>query len=103
MGNLDGKTSKQMDENPLSITKIDITFNDGRVVCMVTQDRFLRIRDAAIAQSQANNMLVEQAKLLESHIRNLETAYALLNLEHQAWVNEAEQTTESTPFQNPLP
>jgi len=96
-----------MEENPLSITKIDITFNDGKVLCMVTQDRFLRMRDVAKAQSQANDMLVEQSKLLEARIRDLEAAYALLDLEHQAWVNEAEeateQTTDSTPFENPLP
>jgi hypothetical protein len=92
-----------MEADPLSITKIELTFNDGKTLCMVTQDRFLRMRDVAKAQSQANDMLVEQAKLLEARIRDLETAYALLDLEHQAWVNEAERTPESTPFQNPLP
>lgn len=92
-----------MDTDSLNITKIDVTFNDGKVLCMVTQDRFLRMRDVAKAQSQANDMLVEQSKLLEARIRDLEAAYALLDLEHQAWINEVEQTTDSPVFHNPLP
>jgi hypothetical protein len=102
MGNLNGKTSEQMDENPLSITKIDITFNDGRAVCMVTQDRFLRMRDLATAQSQANQMLVKQAELMEESISKLQAQCKSLEDELQN-IFRPILTPASTPFQNPLP
>lgn len=102
MGNLDGKTSEQMDENPLSITKIDITFNDGSAVCMVTQDRFLRMRDVAKAQSHANQMLVKQSEVMEESIRELQAQCKSLEYELQNLI-WAPIKPDSFPFQNPLP
>lgn len=91
-----------MDENPLSITKIDITFNDGMAVCMVTQDRFLRMRDLATAQSQANQMLVKQAELMEESIREMQAKCTSLEAElHNIF--RPILTPASTPFENPLP
>lgn len=91
-----------MEENPLNITKIEFTFNDGKVLCMVTQDRFLRMRDVAKAQSQANDMLVRQAELLEEGIRELQAKCNSLEAELQATIHTP-LTLDSTPFQNPLP
>jgi hypothetical protein len=91
-----------MEENPLSITKIELTFNNGNVVCMVTQDRFLRMRDLATAQSQANQMLVKQAELMEESISKLQAQCKLLEDELQN-IFRPILIPASTPFENPLP
>ncbi|CAB4144203.1 hypothetical protein UFOVP460_23 [uncultured Caudovirales phage] len=100
------------------ITKIDLYFNDGSVKTLVGQDRFLGIRDALKAQSQANELLCKQAELMENTIRRLQSENACLKSEverlHETgnamaeWLNEQGNYGGLTdkwpkPFQNPLP
>lgn len=87
----------------MNITKINITFEDGMELCLVTQDRFLAIRDALKAQSDANVLLCKQAELMEQRIAELQAECHRLTQENQAMIAVEFPVTDGQDFQNPLP
>lgn len=88
------------------ITKIDLYFNDGSMMTLVGQERFLAIRDALKVQSQANDMLCKQAELMEDKIRELEAkCKSLEDMTHEliAQLNTDIEFVQFDEFKNPLP
>jgi hypothetical protein len=94
-----------MDTPSVNITKVDITFDNGSVLNLVCQERFLRMRDAARVHSDANNALVEQAKVLEETIKELQAKCKALDEENQQYINNQFPHSYIIPqdFDNPLP
>lgn len=87
----------------MNITKINITFEDGKELCLVTQDRFLAIRDALKAQSDANGLLCKQAELMEKRIAELQAECHRLTQENQSAINDVvHYEVDGHPFHNPL-
>lgn len=94
-----------METPSVNITKVDITFDNGSVLNLVCQERFLRMRDAAKVHSDANNQLVQQAKALEETINELQAKCKALDEENQQYINNQFPHTYTIPpnFENPLP
>ncbi len=87
----------------MNITKINITFEDGKELCLVTQGRFLAVRDALKSMSDANVALNKQAEMQEQRIAELQAECHRLTKENQAMIAVEFPVTDGQDFQNPLP
>lgn len=90
----------------MNISKLHIILDSGEQVELVTQDRFIRVRDLTKAMSDANAYLKIQAESLEKKIAELEAENLKLKNENQELLTCTWNSDNDVPvqeFKNPLP
>ena len=86
------------------VSKIAITFNDGSIIELVEQIRFIKMRDNLKVLSETNNMLNKQMKYLENTISKLQEQILKLDSENQSLIKNGffEEEKINNEFKNPL-